>query len=92
MQNHQAQAATAEVVEGRELATGKAVEHTRVRTQCRRARPRALDRIRAAARTDRTMRLTALWHHVYDIDRRREASHGLNRDATPGGEGQTWAA
>jgi hypothetical protein len=32
----------AEDVEGRELAKGKTGEHTRVRTQCRRARQRAL--------------------------------------------------
>ena len=30
------------------------------------------------------MRLTALWHHVYDIDRLREAYYGLKRDAAPG--------
>jgi RNA-directed DNA polymerase len=82
----------AEVVEGRELATGKTVEQNRVRTQRRSALHRALDRIRAAARRDRTTPLTALWHQVYDIDRLREAYDGLNRDATPGGDGQTWAA
>jgi RNA-directed DNA polymerase len=38
------------------------------------------------------MRVTALWHHVYDIDRLREAYHGLNRDAPPGVDGQPWAA
>ena len=37
------------------------------------------------------MPLTALWHHVYDIDRLREAYYGLNRDAAPGVDGQTWA-
>ena len=88
----EAHAETAEVVEGRELAKGKTVEQNRVRTQCRSALQRALDRIREAARKDRRMRLTALWHHVYDIERLREAYHGLNRDATPGVDGQTWAA
>jgi RNA-directed DNA polymerase len=92
MNNAEAHAETAEVVEGRELAKGKAVEPNRVRTQGRSALPRALDRIRAAARKDRTMRLTALWHHVYAIDRLREAYHSLNRDAAPGVDGQTWAA
>ena len=38
------------------------------------------------------MPLTALWHHVYDTDRLREAYYGLNRDAAPGVDGQTWAA
>jgi len=78
-------------VEGRELAKGKTVEQTRVRTQRRSALQRALDRIRAAARKDRAMPLTALWHHVYDIDRLREAYDGLNREASPGVDGQTWA-
>jgi RNA-directed DNA polymerase len=82
---------TAEVEEGRELAKGKTAEQNRVRTQRRSALQRALDRIRAAARKDRAMPLTALWHHVYDIDRLREAYDGVNRDASPGRDGQTWA-
>jgi len=63
---------TAEAVEGRELAKGKAVEQTRVRTQRRSALQQALDRIRTAARRS-TRPLTALWHHVDDIERLREA-------------------
>jgi RNA-directed DNA polymerase len=53
---------------------------------------RALDRRRQAARRDRAKPLTALWHHVYDLHRRREAYHGLHREAAPGVDGQTWAA
>jgi retron-type reverse transcriptase len=83
---------TAEAVEGRELAKGQTVEPTRVRTQRRSALHCALDRLRAAARKDRAMPLTALWHHVYDIDRLREAYDGVNRGASPGVDGQTWAA
>src|SRR5262245_46531024 len=82
---------TAEAVEGRELAKGKAVEQTRVRTQSRSVLQHALDRIRKAARRS-TRPLTALWHHVYDVDRLREAYAGLNRDAAPGVDGQTWSA
>jgi RNA-directed DNA polymerase len=82
---------TAEVEEGRELAKGKTVEQNRVRTQRRSALQRALNRMRAAARKDRAMPLTALWHQVYDIDRLREAYYGVNRDASPGSNGQTWA-
>jgi RNA-directed DNA polymerase len=79
-------------VEGRELAKGETAEQTRVRTPRRSALHRALDRRRAAARKDRTTPLTALGHQVYAIDRLREAYDGLNRDATPGGDGRTWAA
>ena len=91
LQNQQAQAATAEVGEGRELAKGNAGQQNRVRTQCRAALSRALDRGRQAAR-ESAIRLTALWHHVYAIDRLREAYNSLNHDAAPGVDGQTWAA
>jgi len=85
------QAPTAEAVEGRELAKGKAVEHTRVRTPRRSALHRALDRRRAAAR--RSVRpLTALGPHGDEVERLREASTGLNREAAPGGDGQTGTA
>jgi group II intron reverse transcriptase/maturase len=82
----------AEDVEGRELAQGKTGEPTRVRTQRRSALQRALDRLRQAARRDHAKPLTALWHHVYDSNRRRAAYDGLNREAAPGVDGQTWAA
>jgi RNA-directed DNA polymerase len=90
MQNQQAQAATAEVGEGRELAKGTTGQQTRVRTQGRAALSRALDRVRQAAR-ESGKRLTALWHHVYSIDRLREAYYSLNHDAATGVDGQTWA-
>src|SRR5215468_2312799 len=91
MKNKQAHAATAEVVEGRELAKGNSGQQNRVRTQRRAALSRALDRGRQAAK-DSAMRLTALWHHIYAIDRLREAYYSLNHDAAPGVDGQTWAA
>jgi RNA-directed DNA polymerase len=78
-------------VEGRELAKGNAGQQNRVRTQRRTALSRALDRVRQAAK-DSARRLTALWHHVYAIDRLREAYYRLKHDAAPGGDGQTWAA
>ena len=90
MPNQQAQAAPAEVGEGRELAKGNAGQQNRVRTQCRVALSRALDRGRQAAKESGT-RLTALWHQVYSIDRRREAYHSLKHKAAPGVDGQTWA-
>jgi len=68
-----AQTKAAEAVEGRDLAKGKTGEPTRVRTQRRSALQRALDRRRQAARRDHATPLTALWHHVYDINRLREA-------------------
>src|SRR5215510_5649414 len=90
MPNQQAQAATAEVGEGREVAKGNAGQHNRVRTQGRVTLSRALDRVRQAAK-ESGKRLTALWHHVYSIDRLREAYNSLNHKAAPGVDGQTWA-
>jgi group II intron reverse transcriptase/maturase len=91
MPNQQAQVATAEVGEGRELAKGNAGQYNRVRTQGRAALTRALDRVRQAAK-DRGQRVTALWHHVYTMDRLREAYYRRNHDAAPGVDGQTWTA
>ncbi len=50
----------------------------------------ALDRIRQAARLDKELRFTSLWHHVYDVDRLRGAYNGLKHRAAPGVDGQTW--
>lgn len=50
----------------------------------------ALERIRAAARRDKRLKFTSLWHHVYDVARLREAYFALKRDAAAGVDGQTW--
>jgi hypothetical protein len=60
-------------VAGRALATGKTGAQPRVRTPGRRARQRALDRRRQAARRDHAPPLTALWHQGDDRHQRREA-------------------
>ena len=44
----------------------------------------ALDRIRQAARRDKELKFTSLWHHVYDVARLREAYQGLSPCAAPG--------
>lgn len=51
----------------------------------------ALDRIRQAACRDKEIRFTSLWHHVYDIDRLREAYLRLSPRAAAGEDGVTWA-
>src|SRR6185437_4947698 len=50
----------------------------------------ALDRVRQAACRDRELKFTTLWHHVYSIDRLREAYLACKRDASAGVDGQTW--
>jgi hypothetical protein len=63
----------AEGMEERALAKGNTGRQTNVRTQRRVALQQATDRVRAAARRNRKGKLTTLWHHVYNVDRLREA-------------------
>ncbi|MFQ5807750.1 MAG: group II intron reverse transcriptase/maturase [Phycisphaerae bacterium] len=80
----------AEQAEGRGPAKGNSLRGRRDRTQCRAPLQAALERIRRAASRDKTLRLTALWHHVYDVERLREEYFALKRSAAPGVDGQTW--
>ena len=52
----------------------------------------ALDRVRQAACRDKELKFTSLWHHVYNVDRLREAYLACKRDAAAGVDGQTWQA
>ena len=80
----------AERGEGRDSAKGNPVRGARYRTQSRVRLKAATDRIRQAAAKDKEKRFTALWHHVYDVDRLREAYFGLTRKSAPGVDGVTW--
>ncbi len=80
----------AEGMEGRGLAKGNSGEQTRARAQDRQALQQALDRVREAATRDKRLKFTTLWHHVYDMDRLREAYLGLKRNAAPGVDQVTW--
>ncbi len=81
---------SAEGVEGRGLAEGNPIQQPRSRTQSRLDLQHAVERIRQAARKDKKLRFTALWHHVYSKERLRESYYGLKRKAAPGVDGQTW--
>jgi group II intron reverse transcriptase/maturase len=82
--------------EGRGLAKEKAGPVPQAdRTQCRvgsdpEGLPQALERIRQAARRDKELKFTSLWHHVYNVDRLREAYLGLAPHAAPGEDHVTW--
>jgi RNA-directed DNA polymerase len=80
----------AEVVEGKDLAEGNSPEGNAFRTQRRGDARSALERVRRAARKDRKQKFTALFHHVYDVERLRAAYLALERDASPGADGETW--
>ncbi len=81
---------TAEGVEGRRLTKGNPGRQTKHRTQSRESLQQALDRIRQAARRDKQQRFTALWHHVYDVERLNKAYEGLNRKGAAGVDQVTW--
>ena len=84
------EAPAAEVVEGRGRAKGNPRQQNAPRTQSRTIAPSALERIRQTAKRDSKQRFTALLHHVYNVDRLREAFYGLKRNAAAGVDGMTW--
>ena len=88
--SNNAEGPAAEVVEERGRAKGNPVEQNAPRTQRRTRAPSAPERIRQAAKRDRRQQFTALLHHVYDVDRLRQAYFALKRDAAAGIDGQTW--
>ena len=81
---------SAETLEGRDLAKGNSAKQNRFRTQRRVDLHNALDRVREAARRDKGLQFTALWHHVNNVDRLREAYFGLKRNSAAGIDGETW--
>jgi RNA-directed DNA polymerase len=80
----------AEAMEGRGLTKGNLLEQNTPRTQGRRGVLSALERVREAVGRKKEERFTALFHHVYDVNRLREAYYGLKRQAVPGVDGETW--
>ena len=80
----------AEGLEGRGLAKGNPGEQTRFWTQGQTDLHDALERVRNAAREDKTLRFMALWHHVYNVNRLRHAYYDsihLNRRVSAGMQG-----
>lgn len=79
-----------QLMEERRLAKGNGHEQNRLRTQCRERLQKELVQIRQTAEKDKEAKFTALWHHVYDIDRLRETYYGLKRNSAKGVDGLTW--
>jgi group II intron reverse transcriptase/maturase len=88
--SNEAERTAEEMVEGRDLTKGNSTESNAFRTQSRGDARSALERVRHAARKDRKQRFTALFHHVYNVDRLRDAYLALKRDASAGVDGETW--
>jgi len=82
--------AAAEGTEGRGLAKGNPSQQNAPRTLSRDGARSALERVREAAQRDKTVRFTALLHHVYNVEHLWAAYHALKRDAAPGIDGETW--
>jgi RNA-directed DNA polymerase len=81
---------SAERTEGRGLAKRNSREQNRCRTQDRESLQNKLARVRQIAAEDKEAKYTTIWHHVYDIDRLREAFYGLKRNSAKGVDGQRW--
>jgi group II intron reverse transcriptase/maturase len=80
----------AEEMEERGLAKGNLHKQNVSRTQSRTNTLSAFERVRQAARRDKKQRFTALYHHVYCIERLRTAYFAVKRNAAPGIDGETW--
>ena len=88
-----ARAAPTESMEGRGLAKRNSVPQNRSRAQYRNHDlQQALDRIREVAVKDKEVKFTALWHHVCDVRRLRQAYGRMKSRVAPGVDGQTWEA
>ena len=87
---NKAEEPAAEAREGRELAKGNSLERNAFRTQGREDALSALERVRQAATRDKKQRFTALFHHIYDVERLRTAFLASKKDAAAGVDGETW--
>ena len=77
--------ALAESLEERGLSEGNPPGQTNRRAQDRERLQQVQGRIRQAAKKDKQMVFTNLWHYVYDEGQLREAYYGFKRDSAPGG-------
>ena len=84
-----AYALAAESAEGRRAIKGNAPQAHSCRTQSRGSESQGLWRVRQAARRDRRIRFTALFHHITP-QLLRASYWELNHQAVPGIDGETW--
>jgi hypothetical protein len=79
---NKAEEPVAEAMEGRGLAKGNSPEGNVSRTQGRQTLS-ALERVRQQRRIE-TWRFTALFHHIYDVDRLQGGLMAINKGAAAG--------
>lgn len=87
--SNKADVEAAERGEGRGLAKENSDQQNASRTQSRTSASSALDRVRQVAARDKTVKFTALLHHV-SVDLLRAAFGALRKKAAPGIDGVTW--
>jgi RNA-directed DNA polymerase len=82
---------SAEAVEGRTSPEGNGGKTTAARTLRRDTASSGLDAVRRAARLSKSVRFTALLHHI-TVDLLTRSYFALERDSAPGIDGVTWQA
>ena len=82
---------SAETVEGRASPKGNGGQTAAARTLRRDTALHGLAAVRRAARQSKTVRFTALLHHI-TTDLLKQSYLALTRDAAPGTDGVTWQA
>ena len=82
---------SAETVEGRTSPKGNGGRTAAARTQRRDTASNGLAAVRQAARQSKTVRFTALLHHI-TTDLLKRSYLALAREAAPGTDGVTWQA
>src|SRR5499426_3822545 len=80
---------SAEAVEGRTSPEGHGGETTAARTLRRDTASSGLAAVRRAARQSKSVRFTALLHHI-TVDLLTRSYHSLEQDSAPGIDGVTW--
>ena len=90
-QANKAAKTAAEPVEGSGSAKGNVRQDTASRTQSRQPMSLGLEGVRQVASRDKDVRFTALLHHV-NPEQLRTSYFQLRKQASPGIDGETWAA
>ena len=82
----------AEAGEQREVPEWNLTRDPKLRAQLRVGLREKLGRIRQKAATDKQLRFTTLWHHVYDLDRLAETFFALRKDGAVGVDAVDWSS
>ncbi len=77
-------------MEGRPLVKGNASNIAMCRTQSRESMIATLERIRQYVQREPSNKLTALYHHIYQVENLRTAYWQVKRHVAAGIDGQTW--